>query len=1854
MNRLQLLLSKVAFGILLFLVSSTAAVAQVTYSIKGTLNLVSGSDPLGFNGKTVTATATLSQTMAPASSTTTATSSSNTYSGVAATLAGFSCESPSTPPATVIITDNVGAPDMIGISNCNIGGLAEINATVTIPDGNIITAVPAALPETVNVTSGTISILLTGSTTPGVYDLTGATLATTGTPGPPAVTPSPTAWTPSAPLGSTTSLMQPVTFTTMPGQSYDAVSFSTSFTTTDGGSWLSVSPGSANTSSTINITVNPTGLTLPSYTGSVILSYGTNYTPITIPITFTLTAPPVTLTGPSSMTFNHTLGDASGPSSQQLMIGSSPASSVAVSAAVTSGNSWLSVSPGSGSIPASFTVSVNTASLTAQTYSGNIQITSAGASNSPFNVPVTYNVASSTLTVPTTPLTFTYTIGTAAPAAQLVNVTGTPGISFTTSPATNSGGSWLAATMSGTVPSNVSISINTAGLTTAAQYTGSVTVNSTGATGSGATIPVTLNVVAPVLTAGPSPLNFTVPLGSGTEPASQPISVGDASNVTFTATAATTSGGSWLSVFPGGGSASGSVNVSLMNTSGLAAGTYNGTVTIAATGATSQVVNVTLTVAAVTVSTSSLNFAFQTGGTTPAAQPVNIGGTSGLSYTATAATIPPGGGWLSVTPTSGTISNSSSISVSVITTGLAPNTYNGTITVAAPGAVSQTVNVSFMVSNNATVSASPSSLNFAYTIGSTSPAAQGITVGGSTGLTFTATPATTTGGSWLSATPVSPATIPGSASVSIVTTGLTTPGTYNGTVTIGATGATSQVVTVTLVVSSTVTATPAALSFNYTIGGAAPAAQSLTIGGSPGITFTATPGTTSGGSWLSATAVSPGTVPGSASVSIITTGLTTAGTFNGTVTIGATGATPVAIPVTLVVSPAVTATPTSLTFNYTLGGTAPAAQTLTIGGTPGISFTAAAATSSGLSWLSAAPVTPGTVPGSASVSIITSGLTTAGTYNGTVTIGATGASSVVIPVTLVVSPNLTAMPTSLTFNFAIGGTAPAAQTLTIGGTAGITFTAVAATTSGGSWLSAAPVAPGTVPGSASVSIVTTGLTTAATYNGTVTIGATGATSVAVPVTLIVTAPTVTATPTLLSFAYQLDGTTPAAQTLTIGGASGITYTATAATVPSGGTWLSAIPSGPGTVPGSVSVSINPTSLTTVGTYKGSVTIGANGATSVVVPVTLVVTTAPITASPTSLSFSYTIGGTAPMPQGLNIDGGSGLAFTAAPGAGASWLSVSPTSGNLTILLSVSVNPTSPTKLTAGTYKSNIIVTAAGAPNSPLSIPVTLTVSGGAATITVTPSTLNFTANTGGAAPASQTLKVTGTAATAVTVSTVGGPWLTASAVQPATTPTAVTVSVNPANLAAGTYTGTVIVTAAGATDSPQNIAVTFVISTPPTITVTPASLNFTYALGSANPGSQSVSVTSSSPVSISTSILNGSWLTVSATSTVTPSTLTFSVNPAGLTIGTYSASVPVLGVGASNSPQTISVNLVVNGKSAFAGSPSSLTFTTPTGGPNPAAQSIALTGGAALAFSVATTPSWLNVSASSSTTPATLVATVNIQGMALGSYQGAITVTSTASGYSPLTIPVTLNLTAPQVVTGPTISTVVSAASYASNAFSAGGIASIFGSLLGPQTGASFSVNSQGTLNDTLAGVSVTAGGLPAIPLYVQNGQINFILPSTLGASGQAAVQVQYNNLTSAEFNINLESANVQIFTTNMSGSGPGAILNQDFTVNTASNPAPPATVVQVYGTGGGVLNPAVTSGEVAGDNPLSWVTLQYSATVNGENATVLYAGSAPGLVYGVYQFNVMLPADLKAGPATIVLTVGNSQSQSNVTVFVK
>jgi hypothetical protein len=93
-------------------------------------------------------------------------------------------------------------------------------------------------------------------------------------------------------------------------------------------------------------------------------------------------------------------------------------------------------------------------------------------------------------------------------------------------------------------------------------------------------------------------------------------------------------------------------------------------------------------------------------------------------------------------------------------------------------------------------------------------------------------------------------------------------------------------------------------------------------------------------------------------------------------------------------------------------------------------------------------------------------------------------------------------------------------------------------------------------------------------------------------------------------------------------------------------------------------------------------------------------------SPSSFSFSATAGGANPANQSLSITntGGGTLNWTASDNA--TWLSVSPTSGTAPSTVTVSVNITG---LAAGTYNGTITVSATGATNTPVNVPVTLTV-----------------------------------------------------------------------------------------------------------------------------------------------------------------------------------------------------------------------------------------------------------------------------------------------------------------------------------------------------------------------------------------------------------------------------------------------------------------------------------------------------------------------------------------------------------------
>ncbi|MEW6729915.1 MAG: S8 family serine peptidase [Acidobacteriota bacterium] len=97
-------------------------------------------------------------------------------------------------------------------------------------------------------------------------------------------------------------------------------------------------------------------------------------------------------------------------------------------------------------------------------------------------------------------------------------------------------------------------------------------------------------------------------------------------------------------------------------------------------------------------------------------------------------------------------------------------------------------------------------------------------------------------------------------------------------------------------------------------------------------------------------------------------------------------------------------------------------------------------------------------------------------------------------------------------------------------------------------------------------------------------------------------------------------------------------------------------------------------------------------------------------SPASLSFTATAGGANPANQTLNItNAGGGGAFTWNVSDNAPWLTLSPTSGTTPSSTTASVNISG---LAAGTYNATITVSATGVSNSPVSVPVTLTVNQG--------------------------------------------------------------------------------------------------------------------------------------------------------------------------------------------------------------------------------------------------------------------------------------------------------------------------------------------------------------------------------------------------------------------------------------------------------------------------------------------------------------------------------------------------------------
>jgi len=176
--------------------------------------------------------------------------------------------------------------------------------------------------------------------------------------------------------------------------------------------------------------------------------------------------------------------------------------------------------------------------------------------------------------------------------------------------------------------------------------------------------------------------------------------------------------------------------------------------------------------------------------------------------------------------------------------------------------------------------------------------------------------------------------------------------------------------------------------------------------------------------------------------------------------------------------------------------------------------------------------------------------------------------------------------------------------------------------------------------------------------------------------------------------------------------------------------------------------------------------------------------------------------------------------------------------------------------------------------------------------------------------------------------------------------------------------------------------------------------------------------------------------------------------------------------------------------------------------------------------------------------------------------------------------------------------------------------------------------------------------------IFVAPGQINAIVPYEV--AGQTSVPVVVNNNGSASASLTVPVAAVApaIFSLTENGSGQGAILNADGSVNGAGNPAAPGSVIAIFATGEGQLTPAGATGCISGGTlPLPTpLTTPVSVMIAGEQASsITYAGEAPDSVCGLLQVNATLPSDLKSGALPVVLTIGTSSNTGQaITVAVK
>jgi uncharacterized protein (TIGR03437 family) len=202
-----------------------------------------------------------------------------------------------------------------------------------------------------------------------------------------------------------------------------------------------------------------------------------------------------------------------------------------------------------------------------------------------------------------------------------------------------------------------------------------------------------------------------------------------------------------------------------------------------------------------------------------------------------------------------------------------------------------------------------------------------------------------------------------------------------------------------------------------------------------------------------------------------------------------------------------------------------------------------------------------------------------------------------------------------------------------------------------------------------------------------------------------------------------------------------------------------------------------------------------------------------------------------------------------------------------------------------------------------------------------------------------------------------------------------------------------------------------------------------------------------------------------------------------------------------------------------------------------------------------------------------------------------------------------------------------------------GEVISIFGSGLGPTPPVSAApVN--GVFPTSLGGVQVLFNGAAIPLLYVSPSQINAEIPEPQPSiynpgAETAVVQVINGAAMLPAFPVAVDTSIYGIF---QNTDGSAKAINQDGTLNSASNPAKAGSIVSIWATGfgyafgplDGAVTPVVT-------NWCAYCQISIGGP-SGVVETVEYAGTAPGLIDGVMQVNFMVPSQVDGSQGPVAL----------------